>query len=198
LVAAAFVGPLVAAVGLITVFSARRHDRPLLAAAVVAGVLVIVQSLLGGAVVLQGLAAELVSAHLAMALTVLAAVIFIAERATNGPMPAARPRPVLTRLVAVTAVAIFAQMLIGSWVTGQHAGLAFDDIPLMDGSVLPTIASETQAIHAVHRAMSLVVAVLAVWSALAIHRSTDAPLPRRLALVLVALVAIQIALGLAN
>ena len=33
LVAAAFVGPLVAAVGLITVFSRRRHDRPLLAAA---------------------------------------------------------------------------------------------------------------------------------------------------------------------
>ena len=198
LVAAAFVGPLVAAVGLITVFSARRHDRPLLAAAVVAGVLVIVQSLLGGAVVLQGLAAELVTAHLAMALTVLAAVIFIAERASNGPMPAARPRPVLTRLVAVTAVAIFAQMLLGSWVTGQHAGLAFGDIPLMDGSVIPTIGSETQAIHAAHRAMSVVVAILAVWTALAIHRSTDAPLPRRLALVLVALVALQIALGLAN
>ncbi len=198
LVAAAFVGPLVAAVGLITVFSGRRHDRPLLAAAVVAGVLVIVQSLLGGAVVLQGLAAELVTAHLAMALTVLAAVIFIAERASNGPMPAARPRPVLTRLVAVTAVAIFAQMLLGSWVTGQHAGLAFGDIPLMDGSVVPTIGSETQAIHAAHRAMSVVVAILAVWTALAIHRSTDAPLPRRLALVLVALVALQIALGLAN
>ena len=97
---------------------------------------------------LQGLAAELVTAHLAMALTVLAAVIFIAERASNGPMPAARPRPVLTRLVMVTAVAIFAQMLLGSWVTGQHAGLAFGDIPLMDGSVVPTIGSETQAIHA--------------------------------------------------
>jgi protoheme IX farnesyltransferase len=198
LVAAAFVGPLVAAVGLITVFSARRHDRPLLAAAVVAGVLVIVQSLLGGAVVLQGLAAELVTAHLAMALTVLAAVIFIAERASNGPMPAARPRPVLTRLVMVTAVAIFAQMLLGSWVTGQHAGLAFGDIPLMDGSVIPTIGSESQAIHATHRAMSVVVANLAVWTAIAIHRTTDAPLPRRLALVLVGLVALQIALGLAN
>jgi protoheme IX farnesyltransferase len=198
LVAAAFVGPLVAAVGLITVFSGRRHDRPLLAAAVVAGVLVIVQSLLGGAVVLQGLAAELVTAHLAMALTVLAAVIFIAERASNGPMPAARPRPVLTRLVMVTAVAIFAQMLLGSWVTGQHAGLAFGDIPLMDGSVVPTIGSETQAIHATHRAMSVVVAILAVWTTIAVHRSTDAPLPRRLALVLVGLVALQIALGLAN
>ena len=198
LVAAAFVGPLVAAVGLITVFSARRHDRPLLAAAVVAGVLVIVQSLLGGAVVLQGLAAELVTAHLAMALTVLGAVIFIAERASNGPMPAARPRPVLTRLVMVTAVAIFAQMLLGSWVTGQHAGLAFGDIPLMDGSVIPTVGSETQAIHAAHRAMSVVVAILAIWTAIAVHRSTDAPLPRRLALVLVGLVALQIALGLAN
>ena len=198
LVAAAFVGPLVAAVGLITVFSRRRHDRPLLAAAIVAGVLVIVQSLLGGAVVLQGLAAELVTTHLAMALTVLAAVIFIAERASHGPMPAASARPVLTRLVAVTAVAIFAQMLLGSWVTGQHAGLAFGDVPLMNGSVVPTIGSETQAIHAAHRAMSVVVAVLVVWTAIAIHRSTDAPLPRRLAVVLVALVALQIALGLAN
>jgi protoheme IX farnesyltransferase len=198
LVAAAFVGPLVAAVGLITVFSGRRRDRPLLAAAVVAGVLVIVQSLLGGAVVLQGLAAELVSTHLAMALTVLAAVIFIAERATNGPMPAAHPRRSLTRLVGVAAATIFAQMLLGSWVTGQHAGLAFGDIPLMDGSVVPTIGTEPQAIHAAHRALSVVVALLVAWTAIAIHRATDAALPRRLAIVLVALVFLQIALGLAN
>ena len=58
LVAAVFVGPLVGAVGLITVFSSRRRDTPLLVAAVVAGVLVIVESLLGAAVVLQGLAAS--------------------------------------------------------------------------------------------------------------------------------------------
>src|SRR4029453_16443191 len=109
----------------------------------------------------------------------------------TGPRPPARPRPVLPPLVAVTAVAIFAQMLIGSWVTGQHAGLAFDDIPFMDGSALPTIAGETQAIHAVHRAMSLVVAVLAVWSALAIHRTTEAPLPRRRAPGPVALLGIK-------
>ena len=89
LTAAVFVGPLVGAVGLITVFSHRRRDLPLLGAAVIAGVRVIVQSLLGAAVVLEGLAAELVTAHLAMALTVFAAVIFIAERATNGAMPAA-------------------------------------------------------------------------------------------------------------
>ena len=83
LTAAVFVGPLVGAVGLITVFSQRRRDLPMLVAAVVAGILVIVQSLLGAAVVLRGLAAELVTAHLGMALTVFAAVIFIAERATQ-------------------------------------------------------------------------------------------------------------------
>ena len=198
LIAAAFVGPLVGAVGLITVFSQRRRDRPLLAAAVVAGVLVIAQSLLGAAVVLEGLAAELVTAHLAMALSVLAAVIFIAERASNGPMPAAHARPSLTRLVAFTAAAIFAQMLLGSWVTGRGAGLAFGDVPLMDGALVPAISTETQAIHAAHRAISVVVAALVAWTALAIHRSTDAPFPRRLAVGLVALVALQIALGLLN
>ena len=97
LIAAVFVGPLVGAVALITVFSDRRRDRPLLIAAVVAGVLVVVQSLIGAAVVLQGLAAELVTVHLAMALTVFAGTIFIAERAANGPMPAAHVRPDLTR-----------------------------------------------------------------------------------------------------
>jgi heme o synthase len=198
LVAATFTGPLVGAVALITVFSGRRSDRPLLVAAVVAGILVIVQSLLGAAVVLQGLAAELVTAHLAMALTVLAAAIFIAERAARGPMPAAQPRPALTRLVAMTAAAVFAQMLLGSWVTGHHAGLAFSDVPLMDGAIVPAIGSDTQAIHAAHRALSVVVAALVTWTAVAIHRSTGAALPRRLSLLLVGLVAVQIALGLAN
>ena len=195
LVAAVFVGPLVGTVALITLFSHRRRDTPMLAAAVVGGVLVIVQSLLGAAVVLQGLAAELVTAHLGMALTVLAATIFIADRATNGPMPAAHVRPGLTRLVAITGIAIFAQMLLGSWVTGHHAGLAYADFPLMNGALLPTVVSSEQAVHLAHRLMSIVVAGLVIASATSIWRSTDAPLPRRLAIWLVVLVAVQIALG---
>ncbi|MGQ0607585.1 MAG: COX15/CtaA family protein, partial [Chloroflexota bacterium] len=195
LTAAVFVGPLVGAVGLITVFTRRRRDLPLLAAAVIAGALVIVQSLLGAAVVLQGLAAELVTAHLAMALTVFAAVIFIAERASHGPMPAAHVRPGMTRLLGITAMVIFAQMLLGSWVTGQDAGLAYADFPLMNGSVLPAISGDEQAVHVAHRLMSLVVAGLVAWSALTIRRSTEVRLPRMLAAWLVVLVVVQIALG---
>ena len=195
LTAAVFVGPLVGAVALITVFSARRGDTPLLVAAVAAGALVIIQSLLGAAVVREGLAAELVTAHLGMALAVLAAVIFIAERATHGPMPAAHARPGLTRLVGITAVAILAQMLLGSWITGHHAGLAYTDFPLMDGVLLPAVLSSEQAVHLAHRALSVVVAGLVVWTGLALWRSTDAPLARRLATWMLVLVVVQVALG---
>ena len=195
LTAAVFVGPLVGVVGLITFFSHRRRDLPLLAAAVVAGVLVIAQSLLGAAVVLEGLAAELVTAHLGMALIVLAAVIFIAERASHGPMPAAHAQPGLTRLVGIGAVAIFAQMLLGSWVTGHHAGLAYADFPLMNGAMLPTTFGSQQGVQFAHRAMSVLVAGLVIWSSIMLFRLTDAPHARRLATAMVILIVIQIALG---
>ena len=195
LIAAVFVGPLVGAVALITVFTSRRRDGPLLVAAVVAGVLVIVQSLLGAAVVLEGLAAELVSAHLAMALTVFGATIFIAERAANGPMPAAHARPRLTRLALLTTLAIFGQMLLGSWVTGHGAGLAYADFPLMNGRLVPDVEGSAQAVHLAHRLTSLVVAGFVAWTWLAVRRRTDAPLPRRLAGWMLGLVVLQVALG---
>ncbi len=195
LVAAVFVGPMVGAIGLITVFSSRRRDRPFLAGAIVAGVLVIAQSALGAMVVLERLPPELVTAHLGMALIVFATVIFLADRANAGPMPAVHLRPALTRLAAATALLVFVQMLLGSWVTGQAAGLAYADFPLMNGQVLPAIAGDQQAIHAAHRGMSVLVAGAAVWLAARVWRLSDAPRPRWLAGWIVGLVAVQILLG---
>jgi protoheme IX farnesyltransferase len=198
LVAAVFVGPLVGAVGLITLLSYRRHDRPILAAAVIAGVLVVVQSLLGGAVVLEQLRADLVTAHLAMALTVLAATIFIAERAANGPFRRRVSHPGLTQLVGITAIAVFAQMLLGSWVTGHHAGLAFADFPLMNGALVPDLAITAHQIQFAHRLLAVAVACLVLATAIALRRQTDNIGLRRLAVVAGGLVLIQIALGAAN
>ncbi len=198
LVAAVFVGPLVGAVGLITLFSFRRRDGPMLAAAVIAGLLIIAQSLLGGAVVLQQLRADLVTAHLAMALIVLAATIFMAERATNGPFPRRAGRPGLTQLVGITAVAVFAQMLLGSWVTGHHAGLAFADFPLMNGRLLPDLTLAVHQIQFAHRALAVGVAGLVLGTAVAVARQTDDAGLRRLAVVAAGLTVLQIALGAAN
>jgi protoheme IX farnesyltransferase len=201
LVAAVFVGPLVAAIGLITLFSRRRRDRVLLAAAVVAGVLVIVQSLLGALVVLERLRAELVTAHLGMALVVFGTTIVIAERSVRGPFsdrPGRPGRPGLTRLVGLTAVVLFAQMLLGATVTGRGAGLAFADFPLMDGALIPAIRDEAQQLHFAHRALAVVLAILVGLTAWAVFRRTDDRSSRRLALLAVGLVAVQIALGGAN
>jgi len=196
LIAAFLVGPLVGILGIWTLVATdRRRDRPLLAAAVVAGGLVIAQSILGRLVVMEGLAAELVSLHLGMALTVLGTIIFIADRATRGPMPSAHVRPALTRLAAITAVAIFAQMLLGSWVTGHGAGLAYADFPLMDGALVPAVVGSEQAVQLAHRAMSLVVAALVIWTAVSVRRSTHSPLARRLAIWMVVLIVVQVALG---
>jgi protoheme IX farnesyltransferase len=197
LVAAVAVGPLVGAIGLITVFSARRGDRVLLAAAVVAGVLVIVQAILGGQVVIQKLARELVTAHLAMALTVLAMTILIADRALHGPMPGRRSSLPVT-LITVTGITVFAQMLLGSWVTGHNAGLAFGDFPLMNGTLLPDFVIPEQAIQFAHRALATALVILVLWMAWAVRRSTDAPLPRRLAGLAAVLIVVQFALGAAN
>ena len=197
LVAALAVGPLVAAVALFTIFTPRRRDRPMLIAAVLAGVLVVVQAWLGGQVVIQQLQAELVTAHLAMALTVLALTIAIADRAVNGTLPRpAAGSPI--RLVAWTGAAVFAQMLLGSWVTGSGAGLAFGDFPLMNGTLLPTLVVDQQVVQLAHRALAVIVAVLVLWTWQQLRRATANAGTRRLATVAVGLVVVQLALGAAN
>ena len=199
LIAAIAVGPLVAIVGLWTLFSAdKRRDLPLLGAAITAGVLVIVQSLIGRYVVMEGLRAELVTIHLGMAMTVFAATIFIADRAARGPMP---PRPAdgrLLRLVGVTAAAVVLQMLLGSWVTGHGAGLAFADFPLMNGQLLPDLVVSQQAVQFAHRLLAVIVLVLVLATWWRIRGATPQRLVRRLAAGAVVLVLVQVALGAAN
>ncbi len=199
LIAAFAVGPLVAAAGLMTVLSRdRRRDRVLLGAAVAAGVLVIVQSLLGALVVWEQLRADLVTAHLGMALTVFATTILIAERAVRGRLPAHATLPGLSRLAALTAVLVFLQMLVGSWVTGHDAGLAFADFPLMGGALLPGMPLAVHQIHFVHRALAVLLAaavILLAWRVLAL---TDSRPARWLALLGLALIVVQLGLGAAN
>jgi protoheme IX farnesyltransferase len=189
LVAAIAVGPLVAAVGLTTLFTSRRRDRTLLLASLVAGILVILQALLGGQVVIQQLRAELVTAHLAMALTVLALTLLIADRAASGPLPSTPPG-LPGGLVIATGAAVFAQMLLGSWVAGTGSGLAF--------GLWPSTLGSADVIQLGHRLLAVVVAVLVVWTGRRVRQATTGARPRRLAALAVLLVVVQVALGAAN
>jgi cytochrome c oxidase assembly protein subunit 15 len=50
--------------------------------------------------------------------------------------------------------------VIGAYVRGEGAGLAFRDWPLMDGRVIPALSSIRPALHFAHRTMALAVGVL--------------------------------------
>jgi cytochrome c oxidase assembly protein subunit 15 len=180
---AMLVGVLIAV--LVVVALARYRDRPdILWPAVAAGVAVNVQAALGGVVVLQLLRAELVTAHLGMAMVVVASLVYLAlsvsfPRASPRAWPTApRTSPVAEArwpwerpswrdlrfaraAAAVTGLALV-QILVGGHVTGIGAGLAFGGFPLFDGTLVPVVATADEAWHVAHRLLALALALAVV------------------------------------
>lgn len=211
---AGVVGLLIAAL-LVWALLRHRHRRGVVAAAVAASMLVLVQAGLGALVVWQLLAAELVTAHLGMSFAVVACLVLLVRWA--GPLtPPGTSRGTGTlddRAIAAGAGLIAAlaalQALLGAHTTGLSAGLAWQTWPLYDGAVLPAIPDAAHLVHVAHRTLGVVllggVACLAVvmrrhrarqraagtWSASHtwLVRGADAAL---------ALTVAQIALGVAN
>ena len=193
----------------VAAWRARRDDRIMVIAAVSAAVLVFAQAALGGLVVLLELQARLVTLHLSFALALAGLTVFIAERALRGPIPTLRRAPpgagaMVFRAALLAAGAVFAQMLLGSWVTGRGAGLAFIDFPLMDGSLVPPLSAEAEQLHFAHRLMAVVViALVLVAGFLAFRASRESGDRgnggvRTLAVTAAGLVVVQVALGAAN
>ena len=73
------------------------------------------------------------SAHLLLALFILAALIWTALDIRRLPDRPAR----ITREAAVTALILFIQLLLGAWVAGLNAGYVASDWPLMQGKLYP-------------------------------------------------------------
>jgi len=101
------------------------------------------QGLLGWYMVISGLTERTdvshfrLSAHLLLALFIMAALIWtaldlrqLAKSSDNRP---AR----LTSASAVTALILFIQLLLGAWVAGLNAGYVASDWPLMQGKLVP-------------------------------------------------------------
>lgn len=209
------VGLLIAALTLWVLVSYRgRAD--LLWPTAAAAVLVNVQAVLGAFVVWRFLQAGLVTAHLGLAMVIVACLLAVAV-GTALPRPGARARSgrdlgFARRSAAVAGLAL-AQILVGGHVTGIGAGLAYrlDGFPLMDGAVFPavTAATERQLFHAGHRwlGVALLVAAAWLWWQASKHaqqrraRGTWEPGRRwlvRLPAIATGLVALQAAIGVAN
>ena len=148
------------------------------------------------------------TAHLGLAFVILGAMLWIALSLLRVPAAAdprlARLRGAATGLAAV----VFVMVLSGGLVAGTHAGFAYNTFPLMNGSLLPpeilmmdpwylNFANNMATVQWDHRVLAALLAIgipVFAWKV----RATDVPAARRGAALLVALLAIQIALGVAT
>jgi protoheme IX farnesyltransferase len=170
------------------------RERVVRRAAVAALAMVLAQALIGAFVVWWKLRADSVTLHLATALALVALLIFIDFRARHGAGRRQGQDRRFVRLVAATAGLLYVQMLVGSTVTGHHAGLAY---PL--AVLWPDLGPSVARIQLAHRTLAVLVGtlVVAVW---VVARRTQRAHPSvtRLAGYAAGLVAVQIGLGVAN
>ncbi|HET6362565.1 MAG TPA: COX15/CtaA family protein [Gemmatimonadota bacterium] len=163
---------------------------------------VVLQGALGGLTVLLGLPDAVSVSHAALAelvfgLTVTIAVVRSRTWLEDGPAQAVDADvPSLFSLAALACAAIYLQILIGAIVRHTGAGLAIPTFPLAFGRVIPPLDSFPVAIHFAHRVGAIVVAVPVAWvAARALRCHGNLPRIVRPALLLLALLAVQVGLG---
>ena len=194
------------AVGLLTIGLAlsiwqhRRGDRVARVLGWTCVALVIVQGVLGGITVLLRLPLAVSTAHLGVSFAFFGVLAVTVLRVWPRPLlPSSARVPIeVRRWAGATAIAVYVQALLGALV--RHTGSAFacgGDWLLCEGNVWPGWGPSQ--LHMLHRIVALGVAALVVVTALRARKlATDAPLVTRLALAAIALVLVQIALGMAS
>lgn len=148
-----------------------RHQMAVVVSAVVAFALVLVQAQLGQITVTTGNASQWVTAHLATAMLVLAALTYVAIRARHpGRFLPGGASQRFTLLTAFSALAVYALLLFGANVTATGAALIYPDWPLLGGAILPTFSSDPavaalQQAQFLHRVVAVVVGIIVVVNA---------------------------------
>ncbi len=188
-----------------------RHLAPPLAGILLLGLL---QGALGWYMVESGLADRVevsqyrLTAHLALALAIYAAILWTALGLVRGsPFPAASPG--WRRASEAVLVLVALTMLAGGFVAGTRAGLTYNTFPLMDGRFVPAGYAQLRplwlnwfeniaAVQFDHRVLAVATAsaVFMLWAA---RLRADLPKPARKALhALLAIAASQVALGIST
>jgi cytochrome c oxidase assembly protein subunit 15 len=115
----------------------------------------------------------------------------------------------LRRAATALAALIFVMVLSGGLVAGIHAGFAYNTFPLMNGHVVPpeimrvepwylNFFNNMATVQFDHRLIAWSLAVLVPWFWIATRRVNLAPGARTAANLLLAMLAVQIALGIAT
>jgi heme A synthase len=152
-------GVVIAALAAVATVFFRRYRRGFVPA-VAALVLVLVQSVLGRIVVKGELEAVLVTAHFSTAMILLGTLTYATVSAYSLDVPNDRQDGPLPALAWLVAGSVFVLMVLGAFVRGEGASLAFFDWPLMDGELIPALDALPRALHFAHRVAALVTGIL--------------------------------------
>ena len=173
------------------------------------------QGALGWFMVMSGLSERTdvsqyrLTAHLAVAVAILAAVLWTAFEVKHWGEGRGRFGWTSARVGAsVLAAAIFLQIMLGGLVAGTDAGLSHNTWPLMDGAIVPdglgamtpwwrNAFENVMTIQFDHRMMGYLVALIVFVQAAIALRSTGSGLRSTAALLVLAVIG-QIALGVAT
>jgi heme o synthase len=159
--------------------------------------LYVFQAALGAEVVRTGLDPGWVTVHFAVAMITLAVPVWmLVAVVTDGRRGAGDPS--FARVAALTAVATFALLLVGTYVRAENAGLVFRDWPLMHGRLVPALGGAATAMFA-HRVLAASVMGLVLWVAIRARAIPGRPRPLvTLATLAAVLFVIQVGVGAAN
>jgi protoheme IX farnesyltransferase len=166
---------------------------PIVAAAFVA----VVQAAIGRERILTGPDQLTVTVHFVVGMALVALVIISATAARIPKTKTGEPlEPAFARLAWAAGVVTAAVLVVGAYVRGEEAGLAFLDWPLMGGAIVPELSAVDPAVHFTHRALALIGLVLGGWLAFRGRRISQ-PSVRRLAWITLALLLLQTGIGAA-
>lgn len=194
---AAIDGLLIAA---LAVFAAAffRRNRRVFVPAVAALVLVLVQGWLGRVVVHGQLEAALVTLHFSTAMILLGTLTY-ATVSAFALGSTTRDEGRRSGLAWPVAGAIFVLMVLGAFVRGEGASLAFFDWPLMDGRLIPELDAVPEALHFAHRIAALITGVLVAVLAIRTWRNRQLnPVAAVLAVTMFGVFGAQVLVGAAN
>ena len=180
-------------------FLEHRRSPRILWPSVAAFGLVIVQAVLGAVVVKMELEAVSVVLHLFTAMLLLAVLVYItlAAFAVSGKL--ATSDPLISNQAGFAASCVLLLLLVGSYVSGRGAGNVFPDWPLMNGRLVPDLSFELAALHFLHRALALIVAVVVtVVGIRVLRRKQQFPVQARLMHTTMGLFAVEILIGAVN
>jgi cytochrome c oxidase assembly protein subunit 15 len=160
---------------------------------------VVVQGLLGGLTVLFLLPLPISVSHATLAEVFFCMSVAIAFY-TSATFARLRFREgsgtgAAARACTILASVVFLQIVVGALMRHLGAGLAIPDFPLSFGRIVPNEWNAPVAVNFAHRMGGLTVALVAGWAAVRIFRSTADAALRPVHASILAVVAIQIALG---